>query len=68
MIFPELPAGYVPAEFSDLFTDGDMPTLKMGITYFKKQGEAYRSHTTNPNTIPHLLRSDIKAGVIYVQK
>ena len=68
MIFLELPAGYVPAAFYDLFTDQVIPTLKLGITYFKKQGDAYRSGVTNENTIPRLLMSDIQAGVIYVQK
>lgn len=68
MIFPELPAGYVPATYDDFFTDQEIPTLKLGITYFKKQGDAYRSGVTSDNTIPRLLASDVKAGVIYVQK
>lgn len=68
MIFPELPAGYVPAAYEDFFTEQEIPTLKLGITYFKKQGDAYRSGVTNENTIPRLLMSDIQAGVIYVHK
>lgn len=68
MLILELPAGYVQADFSDLFTDDDMPSLKIGITYLKKQGEAFRSFTTNENTIPRLLMTDIQAGVVYVIK
>lgn len=68
MIVIELPAGYVQAEFYDLFTSEFNPSLKFGIPYLKKQGEAYRSSVTNEHTIPYLLLTDIKAGVIYVQK
>lgn len=68
MIVIELPAGYVQADINDLFTDDEMPSLKVGIPYLKKQGDAYRSFTTSEFTIPYLLMTDIKAGVIYVQK
>lgn len=68
MIVIELPAGYVQAEFNDLFTPNEIPSLKVGIPYLKKQGEAYRSAVTSQSTVPYLLLTDIKAGVIYVQK
>lgn len=71
-IVTSLPADAKPAETDDLFTTAILfesgVSLKHGITYYRKFGDAYSVHTTGTHTHQSLLFSDIKLGWIYVRQ
>jgi hypothetical protein len=66
-LLTQLPAGYEQAYPTDLF-EGDNQVLKQGIPFLRKVNQAYRQGITSDMIIPYTFLSDVKSGVIFINR
>ena len=65
-LLPVLPSGYVKAEIDHLFTEGENPQLRLGVTFYRKVGDMYRLGQTSEMLRAWQFKRDVENGEIYI--